>query len=143
MEEKESYRIIDANLNRLTEGLRVIEEAMRFLYGDAQQTQSLKDLRRRVAESVKDKNFYTRLLASRETSHDPGSDAHFDEGNVSRENLADLLRANFQRAKESARVIEEYAKLEDFSSSAFKEIRFCLYELEKKIMLKYLSEEEN
>jgi thiamine-phosphate pyrophosphorylase len=142
MEENSSFRIIDANLNRLTEGLRVLEEAVRFLFGDTGLTVDLKEVRQMVAETVRDSLLYKSLLQSRDIATDPGSSASFDKGNPVRESLGDLMRANFQRTKESVRVIEEYSKLLDGKAEAFKTIRFKLYDIEKNVMLRYFSSEE-
>ncbi len=142
MEENSNFRIIDANLNRLTEGLRVLEEAVRFLFGDTELTINLKETRHIVAEAVRDKLLYKNLLLSRDIASDPGSTVAFDKGNPVRESLGDLMRANFQRAKESARAIEEYSKLLGNGSDVFKSVRFKLYDIEKNVMLRYFSSEE-
>jgi thiamine-phosphate pyrophosphorylase len=46
-------RIIDANLNRSSEGLRVLEDIARFILGDAMLTQELKTLRHHLAQETK------------------------------------------------------------------------------------------
>ncbi len=38
------YRIIDANLNRASEGLRVIEDGVRFILDDRSFTEELKEV---------------------------------------------------------------------------------------------------
>lgn len=42
-------RIVDANLNRVTEGLRVVEDVFRFAFDDAVMQQRLKSMRHRLA----------------------------------------------------------------------------------------------
>ncbi len=133
---------MDANLNRITEGLRVIEETVRFLFSDLELTEAVKKIRHSVAEAVKDKELYRNLLASRDSQTDVGASEKFDAKNVERQGLGDLMRANFQRAKESARTLEEFSKLPGLDLEKFKPVRFGLYELEKRIMLKYFSVEE-
>ena len=54
------------------------------------------------------------------------------ESEMSRNGIRDLLIANFSRAQESARVLEEVFKLSETSlSEKFKKIRYQLYALEK------------
>ena len=40
-----TYRIIDANLNRLREGIRVVEDIFRYIYNDKELSTKLKNLR--------------------------------------------------------------------------------------------------
>ena len=58
-------RIIDANANRLTEGLRVCEDITRFILSDKIRTRRFKSLRHRVflalKSLVKDKKFLARF----------------------------------------------------------------------------------
>ena len=48
-----SDAVIDANLNRVSEGLRVIEEYTRFILQDKLVTQRLSGLRKRISHSFK------------------------------------------------------------------------------------------
>jgi hypothetical protein len=54
---------------------------------------------------------------------------------MNRSNLTDIIIANFKRAQESARVLEELYKLhsEEYSEN-FKHIRYELYTLEKEVL---------
>jgi len=53
-----------------------------------------------------------------------------------RESLEDIVIANFKRAQESSRVLEEMLKLSNAKKSeTFKHIRYELYDLEKQIVL--------
>lgn len=62
---KENLRILDANLNRLREGIRVVEDVFRYVYNDAQTASRLKELRHisRIA-------IYEELLSSRDIKND-------------------------------------------------------------------------
>ncbi|MFQ5925353.1 MAG: thiamine phosphate synthase, partial [Dehalococcoidia bacterium] len=42
-------RLIDANLNRISEGLRLLEDVARFLVNDAALSEQLKSLRHELA----------------------------------------------------------------------------------------------
>lgn len=126
---KQSHlRLIDANLNRLREGIRVVEDIFRYIYNDKQTASQLKQLRHqsRVA-------FYDDLLASRDIRNDVLKKSTSSEQN--REDLYSILIANFKRAQESARVLEEFTKLQDIQySETFKKIRYELYDLEKSLL---------
>lgn len=143
MDEKTLFRIIDANVNRCMEGLRVIEEIARFHHADHTTTSALKKMRQKISQSVRSVELYRKLLEARDVDADIGAPVEFDAQNLSRESLIELLRANFQRAKESSRALEEFSKLPGSGlGKEFKEIRFSLYALEKSFMTVYLSDEE-
>ncbi|MDO8748206.1 MAG: thiamine-phosphate pyrophosphorylase [Candidatus Omnitrophota bacterium] len=129
--DKGILRIIDANLNRILEGLRVCEEITRFVVLDKNLTSRFKNLRHDVAGlSGKWKIKDTQLLDSRDSLKDIGKPSIKEE--LKRRNCQDIFFANIQRAKESARVLEEFSKLENKRISAgFKDIRYRLYQIEK------------
>lgn len=126
-------RVIDANLNRLKEGIRVIEDTLRYFYNDAPLSSSLKSLRHQVKVS----DSYL-LLAYRDVDNDVSKCSIVDE--LQRENIPHLMIANFKRAQESARVLEEYLKLDNTlgDTHLFKTLRYELYDLEKQYADKYL-----
>jgi thiamine-phosphate pyrophosphorylase len=126
------YRVLDANCNRLREALRVIEEYFRFLSNTETTAIELKQLRHSLVAIETDLGAAT-LLANRDTATDCFAGRNRPEEMV-RSSAADLLRANFKRAEEAARVIEEYAKLEHAPSVSerAKKIRFALYLLEQR-----------
>ena len=129
-------RIIDVNLNRSREGLRVCEDIVRFILDDRKMLRSFKSLRHRVGALAK--RIYgkkTLLLKSRNARRDVGKLTTYRE--LRRKNINDVFRANIQRVKESLRVLEETSKLLDGRiSQRFKTIRFRVYELEKKSRVK-------
>ena len=129
--DKGILRIIDANLNRILEGLRVCEEITRFVVLDKNLTSRFKNLRHNVAGlSGKWKIKDVRFLDSRDSLKDVGKPSIKEE--LRRRNFQDIFFANIQRAKESARVLEEFSKIEDKKISAgFKDIRYRLYQIEK------------
>ncbi len=130
------YRTIDANANRLTEGLRVCEDIARFVLLDKKKTRRFKSLRHSAFSAVKkfDKEKKD-LLKSRNSRKDVGKKTIKNE--AQRKNVADIFRANIKRAEESARVLEEFSKLVNTRlSGRFKDMRFELYSLEKGIAKK-------
>lgn len=127
-------RIIDANLNRLREALRVIEEYVRFIMTDKALSVEMKNLRHSL-EQIEKGVGRRNLLCFRDTSNDPFAGKNLDE-ELNRQNPEDVLSANFKRAQEAARVLEEYVKLSEpvKTSQTAKTIRFRLYKAEKKII---------
>lgn len=130
---KKIYRVIDANFNRLKEGLRVCEEITRFIIESPTLSSSLKKVRHRVDSIIKQLGPHDNitLLKERDSLRDVGKNIHIDE--LKRKNFQDIFFANIQRVKESIRVLEEFAKLIDKNIALkFKEIRYAIYEIEKK-----------
>jgi thiamine-phosphate pyrophosphorylase len=122
-------RLIDANLNRLKEGIRVIEDINRYIYDNASLASSLKSLRHKF-QSAYDQD----RLRHRDIENDVQKESVPSE--LVRHNINDLTIANFSRAEESARVLEESFKLIDpLHSKLFKEIRYTLYALEKEFFI--------
>ena len=99
-----NLRLIDANLNRLREGIRVVEDIFRYIYNDKQTSLKLKELRHLSRLDI-----YTDLLETRDVNNDVLRESIKSEQN--REDLYSILIANFKRAQESARVLEEFCKL--------------------------------
>jgi len=125
---KENLRLIDANLNRLREGIRVVEDIYRYIFNDKSIATKLKTLRHNSRISI-----YDELLNSRDIQNDVLKTSTVSEQN--RTDLSSILIANFKRAQESSRVLEEFTKLIDIKSSEnFKSIRYELYHLEKSIL---------
>ena len=123
----EIYRVLDANLNRLKEGIRVVEDLLRYLHNNKELSQKLKHLRHlAVYEDI------DALLKHRDSINDvlrPTMDSE-----MQREGLKSIVIANFKRAQESSRVLEELFKLHsNKESEKFKHIRYELYDLEKDI----------
>jgi thiamine-phosphate pyrophosphorylase len=123
------YRILDANLDRAREGLRIIEEWCRFGLNNAQMAGECKYLRQEVA------SWHTaELRAARDTPGDLGTElSHPDE--EQRSSIKSLLIANFCRVQEASRVLEEYGKLyHPNMGKAFKQMRYRVYTLESNLM---------
>ncbi len=129
-----TLRIIDANLNRTGEGLRVLEDAARFLLNDAALSEELKALRHeltRVAGSLQ-----VQLLGARRSKEDVG--AFIDLASESdREGPVAIVKANSLRVQESLRVLEEFSKTPGWAPALdwekFKRARFALYDLERRL----------
>jgi len=124
---QENLRLLDANLNRLREGLRVIEDIQRYIFNDKPTASQLKELRHKVRLAN-----YDELLNSRDIQNDVLKQSTTSEQN--RADLHSIIIANFKRVQESARVLEEFGKLIDKETSQnFKNMRYELYHLEKSL----------
>ena len=132
MKDEELYRVMDANLNRAKEGLRVCEDICRFVYDHRQWTSGLKTIRHQLTESAAGIGI-SNLVAARHIEGDVGKKTINSE--LARRRVDDIFYANAQRVKESIRVLEEFAKLKDrHTAEDFKKLRYRMYALEKKII---------
>ncbi|MBD3797761.1 MAG: thiamine-phosphate pyrophosphorylase [Campylobacterales bacterium] len=125
----ELLRVCDANLNRLKEGIRVVEDILRYKDNNKTLAKKLKSLRHQaITENTKE------LLQHRDSINDVLRPSTSSE--QTRTSLEAIIIANLKRAQESSRVLEELYKLEDINTSEkFKTIRYELYNLEKEIIL--------
>ena len=134
--DKRLHRILDANFNRVREGLRVSEEIVRFAMDAGTLQRGFKTCRHRVADVFRRYAVGARtLISARRVRSDVGRGPSAWER--ARKDLADVFLANMQRAKESLRALEEFSKLVDRDASRkLKEIRFRVYALEKRSLPK-------
>lgn len=133
MKQQAVLRLLDANGNRAMEGLRVCEDIVRLYLGTARGYRRIRALRHGVAQALRAlPATSTQLLRARNSRQDPGRKA---PGSSIR-SLEQLLVINFQRAKESLRVLEESARvLAPRRGGAFQRLRFLTYDIERDILL--------
>lgn len=131
-------RIIDANLNRVKEGLRVCEEVARFILDNRKFTAEFKEIRHKI-DSLGGKIYPpAKLFSQRRAQADVGR--FNSRGELARSNCKDIFLANIQRVKESLRVLEEFSKLVDSRAAlGFKQLRYKVYEIEKESFKKISS----
>jgi thiamine-phosphate pyrophosphorylase len=131
------YRILDANLNRAREGLRVCEDVTRFALDSGALSKELKALRHGIASGMRAMpSGIKRLLEARDSEGDVGKSSR-RASEMRRAGSADIFMANMQRAKESLRVIEEFSKIIDARLAVrFRRLRFRAYDIEKKAVKK-------
>jgi thiamine-phosphate pyrophosphorylase len=132
-EEAWVYRIIDANLNRAREGLRVIEEVIRFIVEDTELLNRIKSLRHELTQIFKEKK--SNLIHARNSNQDIGKDIDMSKNIKS---IKDIISANINRVQEALRVIEEFYKFLNTHTNIpklVKNIRFKTYSLEKELYL--------
>jgi thiamine-phosphate pyrophosphorylase len=120
------FRTCDANINRFKEGLRVVEDILRYEF-NSPLAKELKNLRH-----IKIPN-YEEVIQYRDSQNDILKPSISSE--LKRESIKDIIISNLKRAQESARVLEEIYKLFDIKTSEkFKSARYKLYTLEKEIL---------
>lgn len=130
-------RIIDVNLNRVSEGIRVIEEIIRFYIEDRQKLKQIRDLKRELWQNVS--KIRNEVIWSRKSEQDLGRVNDFDK--TKRVTISDIFTANIKRGQESSRVLEEMFKPENNKISGFfKKLRFTLYDLEKDLSTQFLTQ---
>lgn len=134
MNKRNIYRIIDANLNRAREGIRVAEEVARLYFDDAQLSQKFKSLRHQLTRVAQNSFDEEKLLSFRDSQKDVGANS-MGGLEKKRSDLESIVCANLRRSQEATRVLEEFGKLINPASAAsFKKIRFRLYTFEQKLM---------
>lgn len=124
--------VIDVNLNRLTESLKFLEDYIRFETKVPVLLNRIRIIRKEFFQ-LKKMLPIENLISYRKSEIDPGRKSVFD--NIPRTNEMDLIVANFSRAKESARIIEEILRQGNKKLMRYiKKIRFQIYDLEKLVI---------
>jgi thiamine-phosphate pyrophosphorylase len=129
-----TLRIIDANLNRICEGLRVLEDVARFVIDDRASSRQFKSIRHDLRHIGSGLGVV--LEKSRDAANDVGADfdlthQHYD--------FSSVVRANAKRVEEGLRVLEELSKLPDMSGllsgDQLKKHRYAVYTLSRDLIL--------
>jgi len=128
-------RLIDANANRASEGIRVLEDLARFTLDRADLCERLKRARHDLRSALDALcPAPERRLAARDTARDVGTHIATDSESARPDQRAVAI-AGATRAQEALRVLEEGAKLMSGSGAAFERIRYALYDLERDVVL--------
>ena len=123
-------RVLDAAANRGREGLRVVEDYVRFVLDDAHLTEHLKRLRHDMAALLLRVSPGGRL-AARETQADVGTRLA-TESERHRRDTASVLAASFTRLQEALRSLEEFGKVLDADfAAAMERLRYRTYTLQR------------
>jgi thiamine-phosphate pyrophosphorylase len=132
---KQTLRIIDANLNRIGEGLRVLEELARFVLNDSVLTQQLKNIRHDLLATGRP--LQQQLLQARDAAGDVG--AYLEAPGEERDGEpTQTIVANARRVQEGLRVLEELAQQVNLDPDKFKQARFDLYDIEPILLSRML-----
>jgi len=124
-------RIIDANINRVTEALRVAEDLCRFHWDFQGFARELKGLRHEVFEILfPPGSRREEILRYRDIEGDVGRDSPSPpRGSADPPSLA---FSNLQRAKEALRTLEEACRIDRPEAAArLEKVRYHLYAVEK------------
>jgi thiamine-phosphate pyrophosphorylase len=133
-EEIRVLRVLDASGNRAREGLRVVEDYVRFVLDDRHLTEQLKRLRHDLA-GLLDRLSLDQRLRARETESDVGTSL-WTPAERRRESAAAVLTANFTRLQEALRSLEEFGKIIDADLAAgIQQLRYRCYTLQRGVEL--------
>ncbi len=134
---EQTLRIIDANLNRASEGLRLLEDVARLGLNDAGLSEQLKTIRHEVVRG--DLSFNESLIRARDSEGDVGMALEVP-GEDREKDIPLMVVANARRVQESLRVLEEFAKIPGMApqldSDKYKNARFKLYTIEQELLSK-------
>ena len=127
--DKRVARLIDANLDRAREGLRVIEDWCRFGLDRQDLVIPLKDWRQQLGQLHADC-----YRQARSTATDPAAGLSHP-AQQSRTDSTQVLKANASRVQEALRVIEEFARTGDAElARTAASVRYALYDHEVRIL---------
>ncbi|KGG12016.1 MULTISPECIES: thiamine phosphate synthase [Prochlorococcus] len=127
--DKRVAQLIDANLDRAREGLRVIEDWCRYVLQNQALVITIKDFRQQLG--LAHKNIYKR---ARSTVADQGLGLTHS-AQQSRTKPIQVVIANCARVQEALRVVEEFSRHTDSQLSIIaSQIRYKVYDLEINIL---------
>jgi len=125
VEDLRIYQIIDANLDRAREGLRVLEDWARFGLGKEKYVESIKNFRQ-----ILGKNHLEVYKQSRNHIEDECKGFTHQE-QFNRKTSEQIISSNSARVQEALRVIEEFSRLQNHELSKIaSEIRYEIYTIE-------------
>lgn len=121
--------MVDANFNRCSEGLRVLEDWCRFVADDVALSRQVKNQRHHLHQ-ISQAWPLSERLAGRDSVNDVGrSVATVSE--YERPDEISLLQANFYRVQQSLRVLEESCKRLGFPATELEQMRYQSYQVQK------------
>ena len=128
------WRLVDANLNRAHEGLRVCEDIVRFVLEWPAPYRRLRSIRHGLDTQLRRGGIRAaQLLAARDSRRDPGREAR----GASVASVEQLLLINLQRTKEALRAIEEASRVVGpRMTPGLQQLRFRTYDVERTLLLR-------
>lgn len=131
-DELAALRVVDAAANRAGEGLRVIEDFVRFALDDRHLTALCKQARHDLTAALATIPAGERH-AARETRLDVGTAVSLPS-EISRVDLAAIVAASFKRTEQSLRSLEEYCKaIAPTAAPRLERLRYAVYTLERAV----------
>jgi len=123
------YQIIDANLDRAREGLRVLEDWARFGLGKEKYVEKIKNFRQ-----ILGKNHLEVYKQSRNHIEDKCKGLTHKE-QINKKKPEQIISSNSGRVQEALRVIEEFSRLHNHELSKIaSEIRYEIYTIEVELL---------
>jgi thiamine-phosphate pyrophosphorylase len=142
-------RILDASSNRAREGLRVVEDYVRFSLDDAHLSKLLKSARHQLRSALQNIDSES-LIESRNTREDVGTEITTSAEMVRPDSLS-VVKASLKRAQEATRTLEEYSKVlatpnsttdQPGTSQQLEQLRYKLYTIEKAVLTTISSQKQ-
>lgn len=121
-----TLRILDANFNRAAEGLRVVEDYLRFVLNHQQLAERYKRVRHLLSDQRKP--LAAELVRSRDAGHDVGATIDTPQ-ELSRTDPPHVAQASQARVEQALRCLEEYGKLVEPPLMRMASLRYEIYEL--------------
>ncbi|MBC8355469.1 MAG: thiamine phosphate synthase [Planctomycetes bacterium] len=129
-----ALRIIDANTNRSLEGLRVVEDFVRFCLNDKHLATQYKEIRHSLV-AVLAQLPQQDLAAARHTPGDVGTQIEASD-EYTRESASSVAIASQKRVEQALRCIEEYSKtIEPNIAPTVEQLRYRVYTIGKAIAM--------
>src|SRR5687767_3576851 len=127
-------RILDVNINRAREALRVMEDAARFALDDVQLSSELKVMRHELRQAIACLNVPAGWLeANRNATGDVAAKVS-PSSEMTRASLLDSVIAAAKRLGESLRVIEEISKaIQPNAAAHLKALRYRGYAMDSRL----------
>lgn len=127
-------RILDANLNRASEGLRVAEEFARFALADEFLSRKLKEARHELGKAIQYLGGESIRLLYRDTLHDVGTEIAV-ASEMSRAGPSEVAHAALKRSQQALRSLEEYGKtISGEFAKVCERLRYETYTIEKALL---------
>jgi thiamine-phosphate pyrophosphorylase len=149
--ENSVFRILDAAINRAGEGVRVVEDYVRMVVGDAHLSEQLKQLRHDVTDAVATIDPVQRIAArdsvgdvgrTIETESEYRRDVPGDQAEASAKLSGGMIQANLARAQQALRTIEEFTKsIDPDVSRSVEQLRYRSYTIEKAVLTTVVSQQ--
>lgn len=127
------FSLIDANIARVREGLRVIENAARFVLRQDQYFQALRALRHEM--EVVERLAGTAHVVGSRVGQDVGYNPAAGEPLTRHASLFSIIRANVNRATEGLRTLAEFMRLyAPEAGNRCEDMRYRLYTIEYRLI---------
>ncbi len=128
------FSLLDANLARVKEGLRVMEDIVRFVFADKELFEAVKVLRHSLSQT--EIWFGTGHIIRARFGTDIGTEQS-TKTEFERSSMYSIIRANASRVTEALRTLEEFAKIyTNKNAFLFQKARYQVYALERDLMMR-------